>query len=68
MGEEETRSGKIRFETSADWLFQNARESSTHVFTLYNFSTSISFAHGAKNTPKKLYRAKKCKPILSDFN
>ena len=30
-GEEETRSGKIRIETSADWLFHNARESSTRV-------------------------------------
>ena len=50
-GEEETRSGKIRIETSADWLFHNARESSTRVF--------ISFARSAKNTPKTFYRAKK---------
>ena len=35
-GEEETRSGKIRIETSAVLLFQNARESATRVFTLYN--------------------------------
>ena len=52
-GEEETRSGKIRIETSADWLFHNARESSTRVF--------ISFARSAKNMPKAktFYRAKK---------
>ena len=50
-GEEETRSGKIRIETSADWLFHNARESSTRVF--------ISFARNAKNMPKTFYRAKK---------
>ena len=50
-GEEETRSGKIRVETSADWLFNNARESSTRVF--------ISFARSAKNMPKTFYRAKK---------
>ena len=50
-GEEETRSGKIRIETSADWLFHNARESSTRVF--------ISFARSAKNMPKTFYRAKK---------
>ena len=43
-GEEETRSGKIRVETSADWLF-------TRVF--------ISFARSAKNMPKTFYRAKK---------
>ena len=55
-GEEETRSGKIRIETSADWLFHNARESSTRVF--------ISFARNAKNMPKTFYRAKKkFKPI-----
>ena len=51
MGEEETRSGKIRTETSADWLFHNARESSTRVY--------IFFAHVAKNTSKKFCRAKK---------
>ena len=50
-GEEETRCGKIRSETSADWLFHNARESSTRVF--------VSFARSAKNMPKKFYRAKK---------
>ena len=33
-GEEETRSGKIRIETSADWLFHNARERSTHMLFL----------------------------------
>ena len=33
-GEEETSSGKIRIETSADWLFNNARESSTRVLFL----------------------------------
>ena len=33
-GEEETRSGKIRIETSADWLFHNACESYTHVLFL----------------------------------
>ena len=33
-GEEETRSGKIRIETSADWLFHNGRESSTRVLFL----------------------------------
>ena len=33
-GEEETRSGKIRIETSADWLFHNVRESSTRVLFL----------------------------------
>ena len=33
-GEEEARSGKIRIETSADWLFHNARESSTRVLFL----------------------------------
>ena len=32
-GEEETRSGKIRIEASADWLFHNACKSSTRVFT-----------------------------------
>ena len=50
-GEEETRSGKIRIESSADWLFHNARESSTRVF--------ISFARSAKNMPETFYRAKK---------
>ena len=35
-GEEETRSGKIRIETGADWLIHNALESSRRVFTLYN--------------------------------
>ena len=50
-GEEETRSGKIRIETSADWLFHNARKSSTRVF--------ISFARSAKNMPRTFYRAKK---------
>ena len=38
-------------ETSADWLFHNARESSTRVF--------ISFARSAKNMPKKFYGTKK---------
>ena len=33
-GEEETRAGKIRIETSADWLFRNGRESSTRVLFL----------------------------------
>ena len=33
-GEEETRSGKIRIETSTDWLFHNRRESSTRVLFL----------------------------------
>ena len=33
-GEEETRSGKLRIETSADWLFHNGRESSTRVLFL----------------------------------
>ena len=44
--EEETRSGKMRIETSADWLFHNARESSTRVLFL-------------SLTPKKFYRTKK---------
>ena len=35
-GEEETRSSKVRIEMNADWLFHNAREISTRVFTLYN--------------------------------
>ena len=52
---EEMRSGKIRIETSADWLFHNARESSTRVY--------ISCAQGAKNKPMKLYRTKKIKVI-----
>ena len=49
-GEEETRSGKIRIETSADWLFRSGRESSTRVLFLSLAS--------AKNTPKKFYRTK----------
>ena len=50
-GEEETRSGKIRIETSADWLFNIARESSTRVF--------ISFAHSAENMPRRFTVLKK---------
>ena len=50
-GEEETRSGKIRIETSADWLFNNARESSTRVF--------ISFAVFEPAAKKTKVRSKK---------
>ena len=33
-GEEEMRSGKVRIELSADWLFHNGRESSMRVLFL----------------------------------
>ena len=59
-GEEETRSGKIRIETSADWLFHNGRESSTRVLFL---SLAVP-----KTRQKSFIELKKIKPTLSDFN
>ena len=59
-GEEETRSGKIRIETSADWLFHNERESSTRVLFL---SLAVP-----KTRQKSFIELKKIKPTLSDFN
>ena len=59
-GEEETRSGKIRMETSADWLFHNARESSRRVLFL-------SLA-GPKIRQRSFIELKKNKPTLSDFS
>ena len=59
-GEEETRSGKIRIETSADWLFHNGRESSTRVLFL---SLAVP-----KIRQRSFIELKKIKPTLSDFN
>ena len=59
-GEEETRSGKIGIETSADWLFHNGRESSTRVLFL---SLTVP-----KTRQKSFIELKKIKPTLSDFN
>ena len=59
-GEEEMRSGKIRIETSADWLFHNGRESSTCVLFL--------LLAVLKTHQRSFIELKKIKPTLSDIN
>ena len=65
-GKEETRSGKILMKGAligCSKMHAKAPRACLHLDCI-----NVSFAHGAKNTPKKFYRDKKCKVTLSDLN